>query len=464
MNRYFTNFEKNRKRQLCFYDGLIVFFVFALSYAIRVAFYEKGGLWVLSERISWLVAPGVIIHLLAFYVFGLYDTESTRRRKLLLINVFLSVFSATVLITLFSFAFPADRIGRILMGIQLVLMTLIFYGWRIAYAKKSFQNDVQGVVIIGWSPLVDKIADHLRRQNAGYALRGVVIPASEESPAGVTGNPVPVFECLDEALMRTGAQTVVIAKNPRYLEEFNSALLDLKFRSVDIFAGPAFYEYAFGRVPVSEISESWLLYGFKDGRFQPPLYIQVKRLFDVAASILVLVGSLPLFLIVSLLIRLDSKGPVFFKQERLGLNERLFMLYKFRTMIDNAEKETGPCWACAEDHRFTRIGKFLRKTRLDEFPQFINVLRGEMSLVGPRPIRKHFADIFSAKFPFYRLRFKVKPGITGWAQVNMDYVNTEQDQYEKLEYELYYLYHQSVFLDLFIALKTVQSMLRMRGG
>jgi lipopolysaccharide/colanic/teichoic acid biosynthesis glycosyltransferase len=185
---------------------------------------------------------------------------------------------------------------------------------------------------------------------------------------------------------------------------------------------------------------------------------------DVFVSAAVLLFALPFMLVIGLLIKLDSKGPALFRQERLGMNEALFTLLKFRTMVDEAEKRCGPCWAEKHDPRLTRIGRILRKTRLDELPQFLNVLKGDMSLVGPRPIRKYFSDIFIEKFPFYRLRFKVKPGITGWAQVNMDYVNTEQDQYDKLEYEFYYLYHQSMFLDLFILLKTVQAMLKLRGG
>jgi lipopolysaccharide/colanic/teichoic acid biosynthesis glycosyltransferase len=185
---------------------------------------------------------------------------------------------------------------------------------------------------------------------------------------------------------------------------------------------------------------------------------------DVFVSAAILLGALPILLVIVLLIKLDSKGPVLFRQERLGMKEAPFTLLKFRTMIEDAEKQCGPCWAEKNDPRLTKIGRILRKTRLDELPQFLNVLKGDMSLVGPRPIRKYFSDIFIEKFPFYRLRFKVKPGITGWAQVNMDYVNTEQDQYDKLEYEFYYLYHQSMFLDLFILLKTVQAILKMRGG
>jgi len=168
--------------------------------------------------------------------------------------------------------------------------------------------------------------------------------------------------------------------------------------------------------------------------------------------------------LIGLLIRMDSKGPIFFCQERLGQHERPFILFKFRTMIDDAEKENGPCWSIEADPRITRTGKVLRKTHLDEFPQFVNVLKGDMSLVGPRPFRKVFTDMLAEKFPYYRLRLKVKPGLSGWAQVNMSKGNTDEGQYEKLEYEIYYIYHQSIFLDLFIILKTVQTMLKMRGG
>lgn len=463
MQKYLGNPEKSRKLRLLFYDGLTVFLVFVLSYALRVCLDESGSILSLHSRMSWLVAVGVVIHLLTFYVFGLYESRALWNKKLLFINILLSVFSASVLLALASFAFPMNRIGRMITGAQFVLMVAVFYSWRLVYAKALNLNEGHNVVIVGWNAIVEKISDYLRTEGLGYKVAGVVVPQPEEVPAAL-GNPIPVFRCIDDALCRCAAKTIVITRESSRLKSFATQLLDLKFSNREIFPGPSFYERCLGRVPVSEISENWLLYGFREGAFQPRLYVKVKRLFDFFASGVVLILAFPLFLLAALLIRLDSKGPVFFKQERLGLNEVPFTLIKFRTMVDNAEEKTGPCWARENDSRFTRIGKFLRKTRLDEFPQFINVLKGDMSLVGPRPIRRHFANIFSEKFPYYRLRFRVKPGITGWAQVNMDYVNTEEDQYEKLEYEFYYLYHQSIFLDMFIVLKTVQSMLKMRGG
>lgn len=463
MVSHFTNSENSIKLHLALYDGLLVFAIFFISYTIRVVLIEGGKITTVPGRIPWLVAPAVVIHLLMFYVLGLYNIQCYSSKKILFINIFLSIFWATVVIVLVSFAFPEDKIGRLLTLSQFALMTIAFYVWRLRCSARFTQYKIQRVLFIGWNALVEKITSLLDVKNLGYEVGSVVIPPTETIPAAL-GNPIPVFRSFDEALSQTNPRTIVVAKDSHHIEHLRSQLLDLRFRSMEIFSGTSFYESVLGKVPVSEISESWLLYSGREGQFQPPVYLQVKRIIDFTISLLVLITTFPVFLLVSLLIKIDSKGPVFFKQERLGLDEHPFTLLKFRTMIDNAEKETGPCWACENDVRSTRLGKFLRKTRLDEFPQFINVLKGDMSLVGPRPIRKHFADIFTEKFPFYRLRFNVKPGITGWAQVNMDYVNTEADQYNKLEYEVYYLYHQSIILDLFILLKTLQSMVHMRGG
>jgi len=462
MKNYFTNPEKSQKLRLLLYDAIVVLFVFLLSYTIRIMIIEGERLLSLPTKISWLIVPGVVIHLLSFYIFGLYEISLLKNRKLILINIFFSVFLATVVITLLSFTFPKVHMGRILISIQFILMNMALCIWRFTYLEKMFKNGRWNAIIVGWNSLVEKIYKNINKKNLGYSLAGVVIGPGNNVPPSL-GNPIPVFNSLDEALIKTGARTIIITEDVGRLDTFKSRLMDLRFKGYEIFSGPSFYERAVGKVPVSEISEGWLLYCGREGAFQPLIYVKSKRIIDLVTSALMLIMSLPLFLLISLAIKVDSKGPIFFKQERLGVNEKPFTLIKFRTMVDGAEKSTGPCWATENDPRYTRIGRFLRKTRMDELPQFINVLRGDMSLVGPRPIRKYFADIFSLKFPFYRLRFKVKPGITGWAQVNMDYVNSEEDQYEKLEYEFYYLYHQSIFLDLFIILKTVQSMLKMRG-
>jgi exopolysaccharide biosynthesis polyprenyl glycosylphosphotransferase len=184
----------------------------------------------------------------------------------------------------------------------------------------------------------------------------------------------------------------------------------------------------------------------------------LKRAFDLLVSALILLFSLPLIIIISLLIPLTSKGPIFFTQERLGARKKPFRIIKFRTMVQNAEAN-GPQWAHYDDERVTAIGKLLRRTRIDELPQFINVFLGDMSLIGPRPERAFFVDRLSERIPFYSLRFFVKPGITGWAQVNFRYGSDENDALEKLRYELFYIKNQSFFLDFRILLKTVRVVL-----
>ncbi|MEM4260738.1 MAG: exopolysaccharide biosynthesis polyprenyl glycosylphosphotransferase [Candidatus Woesearchaeota archaeon] len=195
----------------------------------------------------------------------------------------------------------------------------------------------------------------------------------------------------------------------------------------------------------------------------PSIYSKLKFVLDIFIALLGLILSLPLMLFSAFAIKISSKGPVFFKQERLGLNKVPFTLIKFRTMIDNAEKDTGPKWASKNDPRITKVGKFLRKTRLDELPQLFNVLKGDMSFVGPRPIRQHFADLLSKEIPNYNLRFSVKPGITGWAQVMGDYAGSVEKQKDKFEYDLYYILNKSIWLDLFIIFKTIRTVLLFKG-
>ena len=192
-----------------------------------------------------------------------------------------------------------------------------------------------------------------------------------------------------------------------------------------------------------------------ESNFVPKKESKFKRYFDVIVSIVLLVISLPIFVIVSLLIKFTSKGPIFFVQERLGKDRVPFNLYKFRTMVPNAEKNTGPVWASEDDPRITPIGQFLRTSRIDELPQLYNVIKGEMSIVGCRPIRQHFADLLAEEIPDYNFRFVIKPGLTGLAQVSDKYANTKQAQKRKLKYDLLYIRRRNFYMDIKILLLTL---------
>ncbi len=240
------------------------------------------------------------------------------------------------------------------------------------------------------------------------------------------------------------------------------ALLDLKLRGIRVFDEMSFWEQHLGRINLDCLDERWLTYA--DGFASSTWSVVAKRVMDILVSLAVMVLTLPLMLITALLIKLDSKGPVFYRQERVGLHGRPFTLFKFRSMKVDAEAGGRPRWASQKDPRVTRLGGFIRSTRIDELPQLINVLRGEMSFVGPRPERPHFVEQLAEVIPFYHERSYVKPGITGWAQVNFPYGASVEDARQKLSYDLYYVKNRSIFLDIMILFSTVRVILFREGA
>ncbi|MCL4849834.1 MAG: exopolysaccharide biosynthesis polyprenyl glycosylphosphotransferase, partial [Bryobacteraceae bacterium] len=217
-----------------------------------------------------------------------------------------------------------------------------------------------------------------------------------------------------------------------------------------------------GRVWLELVQPSWFI--FSNGFSRSPLLLLLKRVADVCFAGVGLAVGWPLMLLIAMAIRLDSRGPVIFRQTRMGLNGRHFEVLKFRSMYADAEARTGACWAEEDDPRVTRVGWILRKFRLDEIPQFVNILRGDMSFVGPRPERPVFVDQLRSQVPYYDQRHSVRPGLTGWAQVEYSYGASVEDAIRKLEYELFYLKNMSAFFDLVIVLKTIRVVLRGRYG
>jgi sugar transferase (PEP-CTERM system associated) len=240
-----------------------------------------------------------------------------------------------------------------------------------------------------------------------------------------------------------------------------SELLHLKFGGVEVEDAHSFIEKVTGRIHLEQISPSWLILsdGFRKSQF---LYA-VKRAFDVVIALIAFVLTLPLMVLVAIAIWLETGSPVFFRQERTGFKGRSFKIMKFRSMCHSAEKG-GPVWAASDDSRITRVGRFIRKYRLDELPQILNVLRGEMSLVGPRPERPHFCELLEEKIAFFQLRHTVRPGITGWAQVKYQYGASVEESKTKLEYDFFYIKHMSIVLDLAIIFETAKVMLYGRGS
>jgi len=239
-------------------------------------------------------------------------------------------------------------------------------------------------------------------------------------------------------------------------------LMELRLLGVEIEEATSFFERVAGKISVETMLPSWLI--FSEGFKSSPLRTFLKRTVDLALSSVLLVLTTPLMLLTALIVKLDSRGPVFYAQDRMGQTGREFSLLKFRSMRTDAEEDSGPTWAQENDPRVTRVGRCLRKLRIDELPQLFNVFRGEMSFVGPRPERKHFVEQLDEKIPYYGLRMTVRPGITGWAQVEHPYGATDEDAREKLKYDLYYIKNGNLIFDLWVVLRTVKVVLSGSGA
>jgi sugar transferase (PEP-CTERM system associated) len=283
--------------------------------------------------------------------------------------------------------------------------------------------------------------------------------------AGTKGGSIDIAGLTPEQLRQSRIWGIVVmggAAGEEFAAREQERLIDCRLRGVRVCDDASFWEQHLGRVNLARLECAWFLRGegFRGGW----LSLAIKRVIDVVVSGLLLAFTFPLMLAIAILIKLDNPRPVFYRQPRAGLHGRVFTLFKFRSMRTDAEAAGTPRWAVKSDPRITRIGALIRQTRIDELPQLFNVLRGEMSLIGPRPERPHFVEQLAAVIPFYHERSYVKPGITGWAQVNYPYGASVEDAREKLSYDLYYVKHRSTMLDLLILMATVRVILFREGA
>ena len=263
-------------------------------------------------------------------------------------------------------------------------------------------------------------------------------------------------------IKRQKADRIIVALDDRRGKLPVEDLVSCKFAGVSIDDSLNIQEELTGKIMTSGLYPSWLI--FSDGFNQSRLLLATKRLLDIILSSILLIISLPIWLIIPILIKIDSAGPVFFSQRRVGEKEKIFKIFKFRSMRHEAEKTTGPVWCDVHDDRITRVGNFIRRSRIDELPQLYNILKGDMSFVGPRPERPSFVKKLKEIIPFYSERFAIKPGLTGWAQINYPYGANVEDANEKLEYDLFYIKHLSVLTDLIIVLRTAKVVLLRFGS
>jgi sugar transferase (PEP-CTERM system associated) len=334
-----------------------------------------------------------------------------------------------------------------------------------AWASRALQSSVSRnrVLVLGAGPAAWDVAQSLREADPLAEIIGFY-PGASETEVSVDARELVSTELpLSDTALRLGADEIVVALSERRggntpLRE----LLDCKVVGIRVVDLATHFEKNLHQISLKHVNAGWLVFG--DGFNQTAFRSGVKRAFDLVCSAVLLVVSAPAMLVAAMAVKLESPGPVFYRQERVGLNGVPFMVTKFRSMRNDAEKDGRPVWATKNDARVTRVGKFIRKTRIDELPQLFNVLRGDMSLVGPRPERAFFVEQLIQKIPYFAVRHSVKPGVTGWAQVKYDYGATEEDAAAKLQYDLYYVKNHSLFLDILVLIETVAVVLTGRGA
>lgn len=342
-------------------------------------------------------------------------------------------------------------------------LVAMFFLRGVALAVRGVTG-VPRVLIVGTGAEAQSVLQDLRADDRH--MREVIgfFPTALDTEMLVDG--APIFDHsrpLTDIVSKYGIDEIVVAvREQRGGVMPMDQLLTCRTRGIKILDLAAFYERSHAEVPVDSLKASWLVYG--EGFVQGPARRLAKRTFDIVSSLLLLVVASPVMLLAALAIKFDSRGPVFYRQERVGLGGRVFQCVKFRSMRTDAESDGVARWASKNDARITRVGAFMRKTRIDELPQLISVLKGEMSIVGPRPERPEFVTRLKDQIPFYDLRHGVKPGVTGWAQVRYSYGASTEDARKKHQFDLYYLKNNTLLLDLQILIETVTVVLFREGA
>ncbi len=410
-----------------------------------------------------------------FYLFDLYDLEVIHSLRELCRRILMAMAAACFILATIFVVIPTVQLGHIntedptgaIGGVPsrtIVITLFLMIGWRIlSHWVLSHPRFGERVLIVGTDTSAVELARAIMsNRNFGYRIVGFV----SEDPTQVGKsliNPrvIGVVDQLNEIVKRERVDRVVVALSDRRGHLPVDQLLKLRLQgSAVIEEGTSLYERIMGKISVEMLRPSWIIFsgGSKRSRF----WSVVNRLFNLVLAVVGIVLSSPLWVLTAIAIKLESPGPAFYKQERVGKNGIPFTIIKFRSMRQDAEKN-GPVWATKDDDRTTYVGSFIRKVRIDELPQFINVLRGEMSFVGPRPERPVFVEQLTELIPFYSQRHLVAPGLTGWAQVKYDYGASVEDALQKLQYDLYYIKNVSLFFDIWIILQTMKIVLFGRG-
>ncbi len=446
-------------RNLFFILAETCFIFFSVIISSRILI--KSSDYILDDWLNYKAAIIACVCIVCLYYNSVYDISITKKYSELGIRLMQSFGTALIILAGIYAVFKNAIICRGFFIIYLPIVMSLIAIWRFIYMgvlQRGLFND--RIMLLGSGEITHGIINKINEQiDCGFTLVAVVeddpnmqIVFDDSKIARIVG-----YENLYAKARQAGVDKIIVAIKERRGSFPIKELLKCRIEGLEIIEGNSFYEMLTGKLIVSATNPTWFIFskGFKKTFFTNFL----KRVEDIALSLALLILLSLIILITAILIKLESKGPVLFSQERSGKRKKPYRVYKFRSMRQDAEKESGPVWAKTNDDRVTRIGKFIRKWRIDEIPQLWNVLKGDMSLVGPRPEREFFINQLEGIIPYYSERFTVKPGLTGWAQVCYGYGDSVEDAIEKLNYDLFYIKNMSILMDIVIIFRTVKTVI-----
>ncbi len=450
---------------------LIIADVAIIYGGIMLALYLRlgitGAAFQLEENNAWSKsALATAVCLLVLYIYDLYDYTVIANRRELFLRLVQALGIAWALLALLFYFFPPLLIGRGVSLYSVVIVLVMLLLWRVLIHSLTGHPDIgEKILIVGSGKAAQDTAQVAwDRRDAGFRIVGFVtenghLPEEKIDPSKILGT----TEDLAEIIKSKGVDRIVTAVRERRGTFPTETLLKMSLAGdVTIEECTSFFERVTGQVHLEMLRPSWLIFAGR-GR-ETRLRFVIREVAHRALAAIGLTLSFPIAVITAILIKLDSKGPVFYLQERVGKNGRPFNVIKFRSMKTDAEEEGKPIWASTDDDRATRVGKVIRKIRVDEIPQFWNILKGEMSFIGPRPERPHFVSQLAKEIPYYEHRHLVTPGLTGWAQIKYPYGASVEDARMKLQYDLYYIKNQTIGLEMIIVFDTIKTVLFGRGG
>lgn len=397
--------------------------------------------------------------LIIFYIFDLYELNLARTKLFFYPRLLGALVTGGLLGTILFYLIPGFGITpKTNLVLNLIIFGALVLLWRKIFYSQSSSRLRNNVAILGQTQEAKKLAKEiLARPYLGYTLRAIF----KTGPGPFTLKGIKTLKAsgnLFSKIQKQKIDTLIVAEVLKPKSAISKALYQCLPGKITILDLSKAYEIICGKIPLSFVGYTWFLENLREG--EKVIFDKIKRIFDLVLAGLLLVVTLPCWALIALAIKLQDKGTVFYKQKRVGKDRSTFLLIKFRSMKEGAEKEKGPVFAEKDDPRITKVGKFLRRTHLDELPQILNVLKGDISLVGPRPERPEFVQQLEKKISHYHLRHLIKPGLTGWAQIKFKYARNVMDSFEKFQYDLYYQKNRNIFLDIGILLKTFQLLFR----